>query len=144
MKRRLAWVVMIPCVLGLASLAAAQEAQEVRARLPDGAALAVFYNGDRPEMGKTALSEIWNEPGVKEFCEPIWEAIRAALRQQSTEKPDWPDFVALELALKTQIAFALYPKASGSEPDWLVVADAGPEGSPVRAGIQKALEKVKG
>ena len=141
---------------------------DVRDLLPDGAVMTVFYHGDRATMRQTALADLWDEPGMREFFDPVWEAIRTAIRENT--KPDRkpgegspePDLLALEPLLRTQTALAIYVNpapnpdpATGDDsvrarrppspkPGFVVVVQVGPEGSTLRDAILKGLKPLVG
>jgi prepilin-type processing-associated H-X9-DG protein len=135
---------------------------DVRDLLPDGAVATVFYHGDRATMRQTALGDLWNEPGVKEFFDPVWEAIRTAIRENMKAEQGAPDLLALEPLLRTQAALGLYlqpapapapaegddPAAARRQPSpkpgVVIVVQVGPEGSTVREGLLKGLKPLVG
>lgn len=129
---------------------------DVRDAIPDGAVLTAFYHGDRAAMQKTALADIWNEPGVKEFFDPAWESIRGLIRQNMTPDRGGPDLLAMEPLLRCQVAVGVYliappaPPPTGSDmpqhpqPEVVIAVQAGPEGSPLRDALLKGLKPLVG
>lgn len=137
---------------------AASAAGDVRNILPDGPVAVVYFNGDHPDMDKTALSRIWNEPGMKEFFDPVWGAVREAIRKNVRPEQGAPDVLSLEPLLGTQLAVAIYAPAppppaeapSGAEmsrarrrprdmPQMIAVVRVGEEGARMRTGVERAL-----
>jgi hypothetical protein len=137
---------------------------DVRGTLPEGAIAVVYFNGDHPDMDDTALSDIWNEPGMKEFFEPVWEGIRELIRTHVATERGAPDLLAMEPLLKTQMAVALYlmeppappadpygdgdrpvrRRSRGPQPAFVAVARVGGDGSPLRKAIIDGLKPLAG
>ena len=136
---------------------------DVRDTLPEGAIAAVYFNGDHPDMDDTALSDIWNEPGMKEFFEPVWEGLRELIRREVATEQGAPDLLAMEPLLGTQMAVAFYavkPSATPAGPDvaappmrrrndepqpaFVAVVRVGPDGSPLRKAILDGLKPLVG
>jgi hypothetical protein len=142
----------------LASQPVSATEPDIRDTLPDGAVVTFFYHGDRSAMSGTALVAMWNEPGVRDFFAPVGEALRTLVRDNAEPGQGQPDLLALEPLLRTQVAAAVYlplpaPQAVGAgpgsedhgrapQPEFVIVVQAGREGSTVRSALIKGLRPL--
>ena len=86
---RWAWIALLAAgVLGGAMMAAgATPVEELTKRLPDGVVAFVGTSGGEALKGdfeKTSLGRIWNDPGVRSFCEAIKTQVLAQMQAKGT------------------------------------------------------------
>ncbi len=85
---RWGWIALLAGVLGGATMAVgATPVEELTTRLPDGVVAFVGTSGGEALKGdfqKTSLGRIWNDPGVRSFCEAIKTQILAKAKEKGT------------------------------------------------------------
>jgi hypothetical protein len=84
-----AWIALLMAgVLGGATMAAgATPVEELTKRLPDGVVAFVGTSGGdalKGDFEKTSLGRIWNDPGVRSFCEAIKTQVLAKAQEKRT------------------------------------------------------------
>ncbi len=132
----------VPLMLSLLalSLAGAVTGAEpsVEDLLPADAILAVCYYGDNPDIQKTALHQLMQEPEVREWLTSVRETVRGANQLAA-------GFLGINVAtltplLGSRLGFALLPGAGGA-PQVLVVAKVGKEGD-ARNAVGQFLNQI--
>ena len=135
MQRRILAVCLAALVLPCALWAAEPSVEQL---LPADAAVAFCYYGDNPDLPKTAVYTLLQEPEVKEWLASLRQTFAGANQLAATFLK--VNLASLQPLLGCRMGFAVLPKAGGGGPggappaDILVVAKlGGPDAAALRS-----------